>query len=295
MDGPGGAGTADAAPGSGEPVLRVTLAFVAGVVVAVIAAVLLAAVSLWLLPMGAVAGAGVAGYLGRVGRVGGTLLGAVVMAALGAAALAVFWLVATADPPRTGGAGLGLIVGFLFLALFALFGVVLGGLGGLTGVVARRRRATADAAGGDTATPPASHRPQDRRDPGRPEPADDSADALVATSDVRPGVESSVTTVLVGSGLAVATCFVPFAPVAAGTAVGYLEAAGPKRGAVVAAGAGLAATVLVLGGLLLFALLPLNILRPFILEYFPQVTVLLGVYFAGLGAIGGAFGGSMAG
>lgn len=277
-------------------IARLALAFVTGVVVTVIATILIAVFSPWLLPVGAVVGAGVAGYLGRVGRVGGTVLGALVMAAVGTATLAGFWLVATADPPRTGGAGLGLVVGFLFVALFVLFGVVLGGLGGLTGAVARHRRATADAPAGDGATAASGRPSRSTEDPGQPEPLDDPdrPDPVDAADGSVRQDGWSFSNVLVGAGLALVTIVIPFAPVAAGFVTGYLEAAGRKRGAVTGAGAGVAATALVVGGLLLFAVLPMNVLRPFIFEYLVEIVVVLGAYLVGLAALGGAFGGSMA-
>lgn len=283
---------------AGTSIPRVALAGVAGVVVTVLATVLLAVTSPWLLPVAVVGGTAVAGYLARVGRLGATLLGALVMAAVGTATLAALWLVTTADPPRTGGASLGLVVGFLFVAFFVLVGMVLGGLGGLTGAVARQRRAATDAPAGDGATAAEGGAAHVDRDPGRPAPAAARGAGPTADSttpgEASPGREgTSTSNVVVGAGLALATCFVPFAPAGAGFVTGYLEAAGPRHGAATGAVAGLVATVLLLGGLLLFAVLPLNIFRPFIFQYFPGLTVVLGGYVAGLAAIGGAFGGSL--
>jgi len=284
-------GADDGRDTAGTSISRVALATIAGLVVTVIATVLLAVASPWLLPIAALLGAAVAGYLARVGRLGGTLLGACVVATVGAATLAGFWLVVTADPPRPGGAGLGLVVGFLFLAFFVLVGLVLGGLGGLTGTVVRTRRtrpATPENDGSSTAEGSAA---TVDRDPGAPDPAVETA--TVPDQPASSGRTATTSRVFVGAGLALATCFVPFAVVATGAAVGYLEAAGPKRGAVTAALAGLLATVLLLAGLLLFALLPLNILRPFIFEYFPQLTLVLGAYFVGCCAAGGAVAGAL--
>lgn len=57
----------------------------------------------------------------------------------------------------------------------------------------------------------------------------------------------------------------------------------------------MSAALLLLGGLLLFALVPLNLLRPFIFEFLPQIVAFLGVYFVGCCALGGAGGGAYAG
>lgn len=313
MDGDGGRGrgpadrSAATATTSGTAVPRVIAGFAAGVAVTVLATVLFAVFTPMFLPVAPVVGAGVAGYLARVGRVGGALLGAMVLAAVGTAALAGFWLVATADMPATGGAGVGLVVAFLFVALFGLFGVVLGGLGGLTGVVLRERRHRPDApAHGDT---PSTHvrsvdadgdpaRPD--RNPGGPDAAPPATDAGATHPPAPPadtadhGSTTRATHVLVGSGIAVATCIVPLAPVAAGFATGYLEADGARRGAVSGGLAGVVATGLLVGGLLLFASVPVNVFAPFIFEFLPELVVILAGYFVVLTAAGGAFGGSVA-
>lgn len=67
----GAESAADGDPTRSTSVTRLTLSFLAGIVATVLSTVLLAAVQPWLLPLGAVAGAAVAGYSARVGRLAG--------------------------------------------------------------------------------------------------------------------------------------------------------------------------------------------------------------------------------